>query len=87
MEKTASSAAGSKGFLDFVVDLSKLDVETGYKRLKKLESLALLDNAESVYSWFRAQGYEISIEDCMKIIESRDSIQNGKDIMRFNTGY
>ncbi|TAL36451.1 MAG: hypothetical protein EPN93_08490 [Spirochaetes bacterium] len=74
-------------FIDFIVSISKNEIEESYKNIKKLESLTKEGDAQKLCDWFSELGYVVKIEDCERLIKSGESIGNYKDVLRFNGGY
>ncbi len=78
----------SKGdFVDFIASIANNEVEKSYKNVKKLESLINQGDVLLLQNWFSEIGYEVSIENCEKIISTKSNMELFKEVMNFNGGY
>lgn len=59
-----------KNFIDFVTDIAK-DTKLGEECMEKLQEISHIDLA----SWFKDKGYDVSEDECNKLVENKDNIK------------
>jgi len=52
------------------------DPEKGPEIIKEFRIIVNEENANSLYKWFSMQGYDISIEECGRVIDNREMLQD-----------
>lgn len=66
-----------KDFTAFALDCG--DPQKGPELVKGFKKMVLAGNAADLLEWFTGQDYQISIEECEKIIENKENLVKFKE--------
>lgn len=65
------------GFIDFISDFFKND---NADLINEFKSIIDSNNPVDLMNWFQGNGYDVSFDECVKVIEKKDVIYQGKNI-------
>ena len=62
-------------FIDFIAEAAN-DFDLTKRFIKTLNE----SSPDDLQNWLKGEGYDVSVEDCKKLVDNKDNIVNVKDV-------